>query len=110
MAFTDLFSEKSANYAQSRPTYPDALYEFIASVAPSRERAWDCATGNGQAAIGLARRFKSVEATDASEQQIANAIVSPGVRFSVQPAEKTQFDDRSFDAVCVARTGIAAAR
>lgn len=101
--FTDLFSEKSDAYAQSRPTYPDALFEFIAQAAPARERVWDCATGNGQGAIGLARHFKSVEATDASEQQIANAIAAPGVRYSVQPAEATDFAPQSFDAVCVAQ-------
>ncbi|MEO5798316.1 MAG: class I SAM-dependent methyltransferase [Gemmatimonadales bacterium] len=103
MSFTDLFSEKSATYAQARPTYPDALYRFVAGVAPAKERAWDCATGNGQAAIGLARHFGAVEATDASAQQVANAIAAPGVRFSVQPAERTDFAPASFDAVCIAQ-------
>jgi ubiquinone/menaquinone biosynthesis C-methylase UbiE len=103
MAFTDLFSEKSAAYAQARPTYPDALFKFVAGVAPGRDRAWDCATGNGQAAIGLSRHFRAVEATDASEQQVANAIAANGVRYSVQPAERTGFAPGSFDAVCVAQ-------
>jgi SAM-dependent methyltransferase len=103
VGFTDLFSEKSATYARARPTYPDALFQFVAGVAPARGRAWDCATGNGQAAIGLARHFRAVEATDASEQQIANAIAAPGVRYSVQPAERTDFPPASFDAVCIAQ-------
>ncbi len=103
MAFTDLFSEKAATYAQVRPTYPDALFELIARHAPAHERAWDCATGNGQAAIGLARHFAAVEATDASREQIAHAIETPGVRYSVQAAEATDFPARSFDAVCVAQ-------
>lgn len=103
MSFTDLFSEKSATYAQARPTYPDALYRFVAGAAPARDRAWDCATGNGQAAIGLARHFGSVEATDASEQQVANAIAAQGVRYSVQAAERTDFAPACFDAVCVAQ-------
>ena len=103
MGFTDLFSEKSANYARARPTYPDALYRFVAGVAPARDCAWDSATGNGQAAIGLARHFAAVEATDASEQQVAHAIAAPGVRYSVQPAESTTFAPASFDAVCVAQ-------
>lgn len=103
MSFTDLFSEKSATYARARPTYPDALYQFIAGIAPARDRAWDCATGNGQAAIGLARHFAAVEATDASEQQVASAIPAPGVAYSVQPAESTRFAPSSFDAVCVAQ-------
>lgn len=103
MSFTDLFSEKSATYAQARPTYPDSLYQFVAGAAPARDRAWDCATGNGQAAIGLARHFGAVEATDASEQQVANAIAAPGVHYSVQPAESTRFEPASFDAVCIAQ-------
>jgi ubiquinone/menaquinone biosynthesis C-methylase UbiE len=103
MAFIDHFSEKADRYAQARPTYPDALFDFIGANAPARERAWDCATGNGQAAIGLARVFGQVEATDASEQQIANAMQAANVRYSVQPAEATHFAAASFDAVCVAQ-------
>lgn len=100
--FADHFSEDSAAYARARPTYPDALFEFLAANAPGREAAWDCATGNGQAAIGLARHFAKVEATDASAQQVAHAHPAPNVRYSVQPAEATSFGDRAFDAVCVA--------
>jgi SAM-dependent methyltransferase len=101
--FIDHFSENADLYARARPTYPDALFAFIASVAPARDRAWDCATGNGQAAFGLARHFAHVEATDASAEQVANAVGGPGVRFSVQAAERTEFPDASFDAVCVAQ-------
>lgn len=36
-------------------------------------------------------------------QQIAHAIAAPGVRYSVQPAEATDFAPESFDAVCVAQ-------
>ncbi|OAI43142.1 hypothetical protein AYO41_02795 [Verrucomicrobia bacterium SCGC AG-212-E04] len=103
MSFIDLFSEQSAQYAAARPTYPEALFDFVASLAPATERAWDCATGSGQAAGGLARRFDAVEATDASAEQIAHAIPFPGVRYSVQPAERTDFAPASFDAVCVAQ-------
>jgi len=103
VAFADHFSEKSAGYAQSRPTYPDELFRLVAEYAPARERAWDCATGNGQAAIGLARHFRRVEATDASADQIGHAIAAAGVNYSVQPAERTRFEDATFDAVCVAQ-------
>ncbi len=103
MPFLDLFSDKADLYASARPTYPDDLFRFVASLAPSCARAWDCGTGNGQAAIGLARCFNSVEATDASQQQIAHAIPCKGVRYSVQPAERTDFPSASFDVVCVAQ-------
>ena len=103
VGFIDHFSKHSGVYAQSRPTYPDAIFRELARLAPARSDAWDCATGSGQAAIGLARHFEHVEATDASAQQIENAIATPGVTFSVQPAESTNFAASTFDAVCVAQ-------
>lgn len=102
MSFRDYFSDHSSLYASARPTYPDELFSFVASIAPAHERVWDCATGNGQAAIGLARHFAEVEATDASVDQIANAKPCSGVTYSVQAAEQCSFASRSFDAVCVA--------
>lgn len=91
-----------AAYARARPRYPDELFAFLAGQAPARNAAWDCATGNGQAAIGLARQFGTVEATDVSAEQVAHALPAPNVRYSVQPGEATAFADSSFDAVCVA--------
>jgi len=102
-SFHDHFSDGSRAYAAARPTYPDALYRFIASAAPSTARAWDCATGNGQAARGLAKYFESIEATDASAAQVAAAGAHAHVHYSVAPAEATPFRDASFDAVCVAQ-------
>ena len=103
VTFADHFSEKSAQYAAARPTYPADLFAALAGVAPALDRAWDCATGNGQAALGLARHFAQVEATDASAQQVAHAMPAPNVRYSVQPAESTNFPAANFDAVCVAQ-------
>jgi SAM-dependent methyltransferase len=103
MRFADHFSEKSHQYARARPRYPEAVYAFVAAQAPATERAWDCASGNGQAAEGLARHFRQVEATDASGEQIRNAAPIERVRFSVQAAEETDFAVSSFDAICVAQ-------
>jgi len=61
--FADHFSQIAARYAVYRPHYPDALFSWLASIAPDRERAWDCATGNGQAAVALSRQFAHVIAT-----------------------------------------------
>ena len=103
MAFADHFSDAANAYARSRPRYPAELYAFIAARAPGRSLAWDCATGNGQAALGLAAHFDAIEATDASAEQVAHATPHPRVRYSVQPAERTTFPDAAFDAVCVAQ-------
>ena len=99
----DLFSKQSDIYAKYRPGYPPALMAYILQFVRERKVAWDCATGNGQAAILLAPFFERVEATDISENQIANSVAAANIRYSVSSAEKTSFPDNSFDLVTVAQ-------
>lgn len=103
MAFLDLFSETVAAYRAARPTYPDALYARFAAITPATDLAWDCATGTGQAALGLVRWFSRVEATDASSIQIQNAVPHERVRYSSALAESSGFPDAVFDLVSVAQ-------
>ncbi len=103
MSVIDLFSDKSDLYAAARPQYPQDLYEFLASCVDTKERAWDCGAGNGQASVAIAEYFREVYATDISKSQIANAIPKNNVFYSVQPAEKTNFPNGYFDAVTVAQ-------
>ncbi|KJY79271.1 hypothetical protein TW78_00780 [Vibrio coralliilyticus] len=98
-----LFSDKSELYEVARPLYPEALFEYLAKVAPSTLLAWDCACGNGQAANSLVRYFERVEATDVSSEQISNAKLNPKITYSVATSERTSFADSSFDLVCVAQ-------
>lgn len=98
-----LFDQGSAAYASARSRYPDALYRHLAGLCGQRRRAWDCATGTGQAALGLAQYFGEVLASDTSTQQIEHAVVHPGIRYSVQDAEATDYPDAAFDLVCVAQ-------
>jgi len=102
-AFKDHFSTQADAYARYRPSYPPALFDWLAEVSPSRGCAWDCATGNGQAAVELARHFARVIATDASEKQIRSAFAHPHVRYHVAPAESPEIDDGSVDLVTVAQ-------
>jgi ubiquinone/menaquinone biosynthesis C-methylase UbiE len=102
MKYEDNFSKQAATYARHRPGYPDALFAYLASVAPSRHLAWDCATGNGQAALDLARHFAHVIATDASAQQIDQAPSRKNVEFRVAMAEASGLDAGSVDLVTVA--------
>lgn len=97
------FSVRSDAYASSRPQYPAELFAWITSQCGRRETAWDCATGNGQAALGLAPHFNRVEATDFSPEQIEHAFPAANVCYSVQPAEQTNFPAASFDLVTVAQ-------
>jgi SAM-dependent methyltransferase len=100
--FEDHFSKQSGQYAQYRPQYPDAIYAYLASIAPGHSLAWDCGTGNGQAAIGLARYFDKVHATDASAEQIALAYTHAKVDYRVEPAEQVSLNASSTDLVTVA--------
>lgn len=103
MSFADHFSGVSAAYAAFRPRYPQALFDFLAGAAPGRSAAWDCGTGSGQAALGLARYFAQVTATDASEAQIAHATPHPNVAYRVATAEASGLPDRSVDLVTAAQ-------
>src|SRR6185436_18644427 len=99
----DLFSKQSDLYARYRPTYPKELYEYIVSFVKEKNIVWDCATGNGQAAVVLADHFKRVIATDISAAQIEKAVRKNNIEYSVCPAESTPFADNSFDLVTVAQ-------
>lgn len=103
MAFKDYFSKQSTNYLQFRPTYPHELFEYVARLPKEHHCVWDCATGNGQAAIKLADYFDKVIATDSSAEQIKQAIAHPKVYYSVQPAEKISVPDHSLDLITVAQ-------
>ena len=99
----DLFSRQSALYARYRPTYPQQLYDHILSFVKEKNTAWDCATGNGQAAVVLADHFKRVFATDLSAAQIEKAIKKDNIEYSVCAAESTPFNENTFDLVTVAQ-------
>ncbi len=115
--FRDHFSGHAADYARWRPGYPDELFAWLGTLTRSR-LAWDCATGNGQAAVGLAPRFERVVATDASLDQLASGVLRPGeprsgvsrptsppARVSYHCAEATRsgLRTRSVDLVTVAQ-------
>jgi SAM-dependent methyltransferase len=100
--FEDHFSPQSGDYARYRPHYPPDLFEYLARIAPGRRLAWDCGTGNGQAAQELARHFNRVVATDASPEQIAHAIPHERIEYRVERAEEVDLAPGSVDLVTVA--------
>jgi SAM-dependent methyltransferase len=99
----DLFSANAPQYAAFRPDYPKALYDFIFNYVKNFSTAWDCATGNGQAARELSSRFKQVYATDISEKQMLNGHQASNILYSISPAEQTNFPDNFFDFIAVAQ-------
>jgi SAM-dependent methyltransferase len=102
-SFKDYFSESASDYAQYRPHYPDDLFDFLAEVSPGRTLVWDCGTGNGQAAVALARYFEHVVATDASESQIAHATRHSKVTYRVAREIDSGLGNHSVDLITVAQ-------
>jgi SAM-dependent methyltransferase len=103
VSFKDHFSEQAAGYAKFRPRYPQELFDYFESIAPSRQLAWDCGTGSGQAAVGLASVFDQVIATDASEKQIANAQSHDMIQYRVAHAENSGIESETIDLIMVAQ-------
>ena len=101
--FKDHFSAQAVDYARFRPHYPDELFRYLASIVPEKNLAWDCATGNGQAAVALAGKFEHVVATDASEKQIANTTPHPRVEYRIVSAENSGIDSNTIDLVAIAQ-------
>jgi SAM-dependent methyltransferase len=101
--FKDHFSGHAGSYAAHRPSYPDALFSFLADSCHQHDIAWDCATGNGQAARSVAPFFENVVATDASAEQIASAEPNPRIEFRVAPAESSGIDSNTIDLITVAQ-------
>ncbi|MGZ3788715.1 MAG: class I SAM-dependent methyltransferase [Bacteriovorax sp.] len=85
--FKDLFSEQASEYAKFRPTYPPELFAYLASISKRKTLAWDCGTGNGQAALELTKYFNHVVATDPSEKQISQAPLHSKISYEVVSAE-----------------------
>lgn len=102
MKFEDHFSALAETYLKYRPTYPSVLFEYLASICNDHKQAWDCGTGNGQAARFLTEHFDNVFATDASKEQLAQTSDHPKIMFKNEPAEKVSLINESTDLVTVA--------
>lgn len=101
--FHDHFSGIANRYADFRPHYPAALFDYLATLVPRSSLVWDCACGNGQATLDLAPRFDRVVATDASRDQIAWAKPHTNVEFRVVPAEQSGLPRESVGLITVAQ-------
>jgi SAM-dependent methyltransferase len=97
------FGLDAGAYKAFRPTYPDALYAWLASQCRQRNAALDCATGSGQAALSLVEYFDRVVATDTDEAQIASAPPHERIEYVVVAAEELPSDMGPFDLVTIAQ-------
>ncbi|BAP54736.1 SAM (and some other nucleotide) binding motif [Thioploca ingrica] len=103
MNWKDNFSQQAAAYAQYRPQYPPALYQFLQRIIKRHQLAWDCGTGNGQVATQLAIFFDKVIATDASASQLAVAQSVPHLEYRLARAEDSGLSSHSVDLITVAQ-------
>jgi SAM-dependent methyltransferase len=102
MPYEDHFSRLASTYAQYRPEYPRELYAYLASLSAGHNLAWDCGTGSGQAALGLAEHFRKVWATDASAVQLAHARRHPRISYQVSLAGHSTLPGGTVDLVTAA--------
>jgi SAM-dependent methyltransferase len=96
------YSSYAKKYAESRPGYPDELFKYLSSLVNEHNLVWDCATGNGQAALSLTEYFKKVIATDISSEQIKNATRHDRIEYKVRKADESGLENNSVDLVTVA--------
>lgn len=101
--FADHFSGHAADYAASRPTYPDALFDWLAGRCERRGLAWDVGSGNGQAAAALGRRFRRVVAAEPSLAQLRASIPARRVRRVCERAEASSLRPACADLVACAQ-------
>jgi len=101
--FKDHFSDVAAAYAAHRPSYPAALVDFLARLAPARRLAWDAGCGSGQLSLLLAGPFERVVATDASPEQIARAAPHPKVEYRCAAAGVSGLPDGVVDLATAAQ-------
>ncbi len=96
------FGTEAQAYAADRPSYPAALFDWIAGQTPGSDLVWDVGTGSGQAARALVERFNNVHATDIDPAQLAQAVQHPNISYVANPAHQSGLPDNSVDAITVA--------
>lgn len=103
MTYINHFNQGSDKYIRFRPDYPEALFTYLLSLLNKTAQVWDCGTGNGQAAVSLAKQFKRILATDINLQPLEMASHKSNVHYICCSAEKTPFLDHTIDLVTVAQ-------
>ncbi|MBV9575751.1 MAG: class I SAM-dependent methyltransferase [Gammaproteobacteria bacterium] len=103
MRYINHFGEKSREYLQFRPTYPHELYQYLTKLAVEHHYAWDCGTGNGQAAVELATYFQQVIGTDVNQAQLEVAVKKSNIRYVCCAAEATQIENNTVNLISIAQ-------
>ena len=103
MAYIDHFSKQASSYAASRPTYPDELIDYISNLSGTHQKVLDCATGNGQAAVGLSQHFNQVVAFDRSFSQLSKSKKAQNIYYLCASTHALPIKNESLDLVVAAQ-------
>lgn len=103
MKYTNHFGVGSREYLRFRPDYPEKLFVYLSSLLDTHDVAWDCGTGNGQAALSLSAFFNEVIATDTNPSQLREAPKTSNIHYYPWPAEKTHLEKASVDLITIAQ-------
>jgi SAM-dependent methyltransferase len=101
------FKHQAVEYSKFRPLYPPELFDWLDVITTSKDTslhkvAWDCATGNGQAALGLTKYFTKIIATDVNQTQLDKATYHPNIEYQCASAENCNLEEASIDLITVA--------
>ncbi|KAK4747203.1 hypothetical protein SAY87_026240 [Trapa incisa] len=105
-----LFDKQAEIYLDARPNYPKEWFTLLSDRTSYHSLAWDVGTGNGQAAVSVAKHYDQVIGTDVSEAQLKCAIPHPQVRYLHTPISISDEDlisqlggENSVDLITVAQ-------
>lgn len=101
MANTE-FDRQAVDYSKYRPTYPQALFDFLMTLVSKREAAFDAGCGNGQCTVDLASRFSMVYASDLSREQVDLAVQRANIKYFVAAAHDPILPPESVDLISAA--------
>ena len=100
----DFFSTQASVYAQARPYYPSAFYEYFRGLVDGDGYIADIGAGSGQATYDLAKWFSRVIAIEPSERVIANLTKRAGIFPVVARAESLPIKPSSLSGVICAQS------
>lgn len=97
------FGAVAAAYADLRPEYPPALYDFLDThLTGPRGLCVDLGAGTGKATLDLARRFARVVAIEPDARMLAATPAPANVERRCQAAEAAEFPAGAVDCVTAA--------
>ena len=99
----DYFSTQAQAYNTFRPHYPDALFDYLRADLDRPAVILDCATGNGQAAVGLSSDQIMVVGTDLSFNQLNNAPNVDTIDWVQATVEQLPLKSQSVDLITIAQ-------